>query len=516
MSKLNFELKTGTNIKVTTSLRRAIGILQLNNQELESYLHEIAEENPMLELSTEETYSSEENSTSVAEDSEADYESSEKISAAEINEMNSGSEPITDEGSNLDSEAEESLAGDLETTMVSQESTGLDDYSPVEHNSSSNDNESDLHDYLLNKPSTGKDLKEHLFEQIPLVTKTAEEKIIANYLLESIDERGYIAETIDSASQALNTKKNKIDSVLRKLQTMEPTGVFARDLQECLRLQLEDKEIIDNSYEIILQNLDMVAECKLQKLANMCDIDLDILREKLAEIRKLNPKPGLAYSAEKIKTKIPDIYVYESGDKYSLQLNDSNIPKAIVNKDYYDKIKSDIIHAHEKDYVKQKYNEASALVKAITQRQNTLLRIARVIVEMQKDFLKHGIMFLEPLVISRIAKDIDMHESTVSRVINNKFIATPRGTFAFKFFFSSSLKSSGAANNKTVSSTKAKELIKEMIDNEGDNILSDEEITSSLDKFGINISRRAVAKYRSAMNIPSSSARSRKKSLVSN
>ncbi len=509
MSKLNIELKTSAGVKITNTLRQAIGILQLNNQELESYLYEKIEDNPLLEL--------EENSEKSDKYSTDESESNDGSISAEENEHGRGEESeLKTEKSLNDLELGESpYINDYKDIETPTASTNLEANSePIGSFENSEQSES-AYDLMLNRNENSKDLKQYLLEQIPLVSKDASENIIANYLLECIDERGYLLETSKNAAKALGVSPGKINQVLKKLQTLEPTGVFARNIQECLRLQLEEESKFDNIYSIIIDNLELVASYKIKELASKCNIAIAELQDRLAVIRTLNPKPGLAYSAEKIKTKIPDVYVCEAGGKYQVQINDDNIPRAFVNKDYYHKIKSDIVRGHEKDYVKQKYNEASSLVKAIAQRQNTLLRISKVIVKMQKNFFDHGIMFLEPLVISKIARDIDMHESTVSRVINNKFIATPRGIFAFKFFFSSSLKASNPKSNKSVSSTKAKELIKEMVENEGENILSDDEITANLQKFGINVSRRAVAKYRSLMNIPSSTTRNRQKKLIS-
>ena len=354
-------------------------------------------------------------------------------------------------------------------------------------------------------------LKTHISEQINLDICDPLERIIAIYLLDMLEPSGYITCDIPELAKRFKCTHNVIESTLCKLQLMDPPGVFARDLKECLTLQLKDHNEYNERFAKLLENLELIAKLEFIKLAKICAVSVDDLKIMVMRIKALNPKPGMGFAYEDVIYKIPDVFLEISNNEdISLRLNQDIIPKLSLNRDYHTKIKQSLNGAVEKQFVSAEIMSASNLLKAIDQRSKTLVEIATAIAMRQRDFVLRGIMYFKSITMADIAVDCSMNESTISRAIANKYISTPMGVFELKFFFSSSVDS--RQGTSSVSSTKIKELIKNLISAEGsDHILSDDDLSEELLKFNIKVARRTVAKYREALNIPSSASRKRMK-----
>ncbi len=364
-------------------------------------------------------------------------------------------------------------------------------------------------DFLSNIASE-KSLKEHITEQIELSLDDPREKIIAYFLLDSLQNSGYLNITIDQAADILKCDSELVLRVLKNLQTFDPAGVFARDLKECLLLQLADHENVDQALLMMVQNIDLIANGDFKKLSKICQVDIGNIGNLIKQIKLLNPKPTNGFFVEQTSFKIPDVVLtFDDRGFAKLETNPESVPRLRVNNEYYAIVKTKIHNDNEKNFVKTEIEAANAIVKSIQQRNNTILRIAGAIVEEQIDFFTKGVMYFKPLTLNDIAVKTEFNESTVSRSTANKYIATPSGIFELKYFFSSSINTSRSSSDN-VSSTKVKEIMKQIIaSEEPSNVLSDDDIAEQLTKFNISIARRTVAKYREFLKIPTSSARKR-------
>lgn len=400
--------------------------------------------------------------------------------------------------------------------MLSQELDNnpfLEDYEPSEETEERYDN------MLVSKAGENfdsmsliadeKTLFAHVMEQVGRVVSGIDERIIAVYLVNLLQDSGYIELDISKACCDLKTSEKHILSVLYKLQTIEPTGVFARNLQECLALQLKERGEYNDIFKIILENLQMLAIHDISKLAKFCRIDRDELAEYIKEIKLLNPKPCSGFAPERVSSRIADVIlsIDEIGE-IKVRINDEVVPRLNVNKSYYSEVRMHNLGVNDKEFVANHYHSASNVMRAVTQRLNTIKEVTIAIAQKQKDFFLKGVMYLKPMTLAEIAHICGMNESTISRATSNKYIQTPTGIYDMKFFFTSKIQSKNSAIN--VSSTKVKEIIKSMIDAEDpDAIYSDDDIAEGLLRFNINIARRTVAKYREAMGIQTSSMRKR-------
>ena len=368
-------------------------------------------------------------------------------------------------------------------------------------------------DYISNVASE-KSLKEHIIEQINLSFEDQKDKLIANFLLDSLHGSGYLNISTKEAAEILKCKESVVENILKKLQTFDPAGVFARDLKECLLIQLNDQEHVDQSLLTLVKNIDLIASGNLKKLSKLCNVNIANISNMIKQIKLLNPKPANGFYVEPTSYKIPDVILtfLEDGTA-KLESNPESMPRLRVSQEYYVQIKDSMQNKKEKEFTKNEIEAANTIVKSIEQRSHTILKVATAIVEEQVDFFTRGVMYLNPMTLNKIAALTGFNESTVSRSTANKYISTPSGIFELKYFFSSSLGTTRAAG-ENVSSTKAKEIIKQIIlSEEADNILSDDDISEQLSKFNISIARRTVAKYRESIGIPTSSVRKRNKAL---
>jgi RNA polymerase sigma-54 factor len=309
----------------------------------------------------------------------------------------------------------------------------------------------------------------------------------------------------------LGCELEDVQAVLGVLQGFDPVGVGARDLSECLGLQLKARDRLDPAMAALLTRLDLVARRDISQLTALCGVDAEDVSDMISEIRTLNPKPGLAFGSEPVTPVVPDVFVKEGPDgAWLVELNSDTLPRLLVNNQYYGTVSRTARDKDSKNYMADCLNNANWLVKSLDQRARTILKVASEIVRHQDAFLTHGVRHLRPLNLRIIADAISMHESTVSRVTSNKYISTPRGLFELKYFFTASIQSVNGAESHSAEAVRDR--IREMIENEEPReILSDDRIVSLLTADGVNIARRTVAKYREALRIPSSVERRRLK-----
>jgi len=473
------ELRQGQSLVMTQQLQQSIKLLQCTSLELREFVDQELEKNPF--LSQEEGEGSE---TGPEEEKPAAPESSDEPREADFE----NDEHFTSEMDNGDSWDESSaietdyLRYDQSISSRAEGHGGEDDTRGIEDN-----------------PSQAISLRDHLLEQLHLSIDDPVKRMIGAYLIDVIDDAGYIKDDLSTLAGTLGAEVADVEEVLGLLQAFDPPGVCARNLSECLALQL------------LLDNLSLIADGKFDELQKRCGVDREDIRQMVAEIRALNPKPGNNFIHEVSQTVEPDIFVRRLPDgNWHIELNMNNFPRVMVNKRYYKKITSETRNKKDKDYLSEQFGSANWLVRALEQRAQTMLKVGGELLKQQDAFFRLGVRYLKPMTLKDIAAETGYHESTISRVTNGKFLLCPRGTFELKYFFTSAL-SRAVGGGDDVSSQSVKHYISEMIATEGEQILSDDDIVEKLKDRNITVARRTVAKYREALNIPSSPKRKRLK-----
>jgi RNA polymerase sigma-54 factor len=360
--------------------------------------------------------------------------------------------------------------------------------------------------------SLPKSLREHLVEQLQLDLPPGPERLIGLHLIDLVDEAGYLGEPLAEVAGRLGCPAAAVEAVLARLQQFDPSGVFARTLRECLALQLREADRLDPAMAALLDHLELLAAADFGALARHCGVRADDLPEMIAELKALDPKPGLAYAFEPVTAVVPDILVQPTRGAWRVELNGATLPRLLVNHSYYVELARRASDKPAKAYLSERFQAASWLVKALDQRARTLLRVAEAVVAHQLPFLTHGVHRLRPLLLRDIAEATELHESTVSRATADKYVATPRGNFPFRYFFSNALP--GVAGGASHAAEAIRQQIKAMIEQEDpSNVLSDDQIVLGLRREGVAVARRTVAKYRESLAIPSSVRRRRAKAL---
>lgn len=348
-----------------------------------------------------------------------------------------------------------------------------------------------------------KSLKDYLVDQLGMSTDDPVIKFLASFLIDAIDDAGYLKIDLQETAKLLNVKIKKLNEAHKLIQTFEPAGVGATSLGECLRLQMISKLTnLSHAEEIILKNLELLAIKNYKKLAKLSNTPEDEVEEICAMITDLTPKPGLKYGGSTTNNIIPDVIVSCKEGRWSAELNVDAMPKILLNS-FGNKVKAG---GGDKEYVNERMNRAQWLVKSLEQRARTIFKVSNAIVKAQEDFFNYGVESLKPMTLKVIAETVEAHESTISRVTNGKYMQTPKGVFELKYFFSSAIGTTGG--NISVASESVKEIIKRLISGEdARKPLSDEKLVQLLKKEGIAVARRTVAKYREGAGIPSSSGR---------
>jgi len=505
------ELRQGQSLVMTPQLQQAIKLLQLSNLELSAYVEQELERNPLLERHDSEGGSGEDGRDPFDVAEEGGNADAPRLDLADDRNVAAAHEALDVDQDNTftnDSAMDGAYDG---PAMPSQQITGRGGDSRFD------DGESSLEQTLAETLS----LRDHANEHWRLIPATASERLIGQALIDSMDEAGYITDPLPELADRLGTSEVVIEAVLRKLQTIEPAGLFARSLKECLGLQLRERNRLDPAMQALLENLELLGRRDMPALLKTCGVDQEDLTDMIKEIRALNPKPGLIFGGEPVQTLIPDVYVRRGADgAWLVELNNDTLPRVLVNTRYYAKVarvtreqadsRSKDRDKATKTYLSDCLNTANWLVKSLDQRAQTILKVSSEIVRQQDSFLRQGVEHLKPLNLKAVAEAIEMHESTVSRVTSNKTMATPRGIFELKYFFTASINATDGGESFSAEAIRYR--IKELIDSEkAEDVLSDDKIVEILAGKGVDIARRTVAKYREAMNIASSVERRRLK-----
>ena len=517
--ELRQQLRLSQQLVMTPQLQQAIKLLQLNRQELTSLIEQELQENPVLEVSEVEEQTpgeasdetpGEEASPAEAEAAESgDGDASVEVATetpAEVAEplefpaptAEDGAGTTADDGGDASpSDAEKIADIEWENYMDSYPQTGL------ESRVGGEDDRPSIDQTLTRRPS----LAEHLDWQIHLSAFDPDEVGISQWIIGNLDDDGYLKATVEDVARQAGVDEELVTRTLAKLQQLDPAGVAARNLRECLLLQLEAFEIENPLVRTIVdQHLDLLQKRDFRGLTRALNTKPEELSAAAHVISRLEPKPGRSFGGDDPIYITPDIYVYKLDEDFHILLNEDGMPKLKINSLYRDVISGGKGVAKDtKEYVHEKLRSAQWLIKSIHQRERTMYKVMQSIIRHQREFFDNGISFLKPLNLRDVADDIEMHESTVSRVTTNKYVHTPQGIFELKYFFNSSI---SRFNGEAIASESVKEKIRKIIENEDTRRpLSDQRIAEMLKSANIDIARRTVTKYREAMNMLSSTKR---------
>lgn len=478
----SLDLRQSQQLIMTPQLRQAIEMLQLNNTELSELVDKELAQNPLLEKAEPESDSGSDD-TSETPSKETDSMQDTFDSSWDDSEGNASS------GSS-----------DFDAGTAQMGSGGASSFEDAEM-------------AFENRLSDEKSLRDHLIEQLHIACDDERDRMIGAMLIDRLDESGYLRDSPEELIEKLGCSEERLMNLLHTLKGFDPTGVFAKDLKECMALQLEEQNLLDEPMKIFIENLELLGSYEMKKLQELCGVNETYLQDMLAEIKTLNPKPAAQFDHFVSQTLIPDVLMKRIpknlGGGWRVELNAETLPRVLVNNEYYTTVLSRANTPQDKSYLNNQLTAANWLVKALDQRAQTILKTASQIIEEQDAFFLYGVEFLRPMTLKDIAEKIEMHESTVSRVTANKYIGTPRGLFELKYFFTTGL---AGSDGLVHSAESIKSRIKAMIDAESPKkILSDDKIVDMLGEEGIDVARRTVAKYREAMNIPSSVQRRRMK-----
>jgi RNA polymerase sigma-54 factor len=505
-----FELRPSQSLVMTPQLQQAIKLLQLNHLDLRAYIEAEIQQNPLLEREDNEVRPS---SGETADETDAAGEPRDPDPLRlELTGDKANGDPAREQGGTEESELwdrtlGEQASGERDLPVSDWEESGL----TLSTWSSSGGGEPGKEWALEQRLSEPETLRTSLQNQVNLEFDSDLERLVGTALIDLLDENGYLTEPLHSVAETLGCAEELVEAVHDRLQTFEPTGIFARNLRECLALQLAERDRLDPRMESLLDNLDLVAEGDFDRLSRRCKVNAEDLGRMLSELRSLDPRPALRLSTAVAQALVPDILMRADGrGGWILELNPDTLPRVLVNRNYYAEVSTHCRSKAEREYLTERLGQANWLVKALHQRATTILRVTSEVVAQQDAFFRHGIQHLKPLTLRQVAEAIDMHESTVSRVTSGKYLAGPRGVLEVKSLFSASIAGCGGADH---SAAAVRDRLRALIDAEApEQILSDDRIVEVLHTEGIDIARRTVAKYRDLLRIPSSVQRRKEKS----
>jgi len=507
------DLRQSQSLVMTPQLQQAIKLLQLTNIELQEYVEQELEQNPLLEQgSTNSTENGEvraEGMDEMTSDAQPDGERLVDKDSAEALSRSAETGQDIDGSPSMDSDVDNDWSSDTpgDAPMPMAEGAAYESYGSGAGGSFNGGDLPGLDQTLASEES----MRDYLLAELGFLVCTPGDRLIGAHLIDMLDEAGYLHGSLKELAERLGCDIEDIEAVLGALQTIEPAGLFARDLAECLSLQLSERGHLDSVMKTFLDNLELLAKRDLASLMQICDVDEEDIQDMVREIRELDPKPGRAFNHDVAQPMIPDVLMRPRPDGgWLIELNSETLPKVLVNNVYYAEISSGDVSKKDKRYIQDCLQTANWLVKSLHQRATTILKVASEIVSQQDAFFRHGVSALKPLVLRDIADAIEMHESTVSRVTSNKYIATPRGIFELKYFFTSSVGGSGTGDGH--SSEAVRQRIKILIDAEDPKkVLSDDKLVNLLKAEGMDVARRTVAKYRDSLGLSSSVQRRREK-----
>jgi RNA polymerase sigma-54 factor len=484
-------MKQGQSLVMTPQLQQAIKLLQMSSIELQSFVEAEIERNPLLDHGD----------GGIA-----------KVSATPINvqpERLDQSFASPGAGAPGEIEAQSSAPATSADGQSMLRDSGWSNLRSSGHLSLDGD-EQDFASALSREET----LPEHLTNQLNMSFTNQTDLLIGQHIIGMVNELGYLTSDPASLAETLGASIARVNAVYAVLRTFDPPGVFARDLADCLSLQLKERDRLDPAMAALVAHLPMVAKRDFQALRQVCGVSQEDLQDMLVELRALNPKPGHAFGSDPVSPVVPDVFVRAAPDgSWIIELNSETLPRVLINNQYMAKVASNTARAEDKMFLAGCHAQAAWLVKSLDQRAKTVLKVAREIVSQQDAFLMQGVAHLKPITLKLVADAINMHESTVSRVTSNKYMATPRGTFELKYFFTNAIATTDSGG-EAHSAESVRHRIKELILAEtADSILSDDDIVLALQKEAVDIARRTVAKYRESLGILSSVQRRREARL---
>ncbi|MGB3798020.1 MAG: RNA polymerase factor sigma-54 [Alteraurantiacibacter sp.] len=474
------DLRQSQSLVMTPQLQQAIKLLALSNLEIETFIGEALESNPLLEA--------------------GDMRAEDRDTAPESEEPQIADSTAADGNEALDIDAG-ALDTDRDTGDWSAEPSGSSAEAPD----------------FENRSSADLSLADHLDAQVGAASPDAQTEFIARHIVGLLDEAGYLSADLREVAINLDVPLTRVETALDVIQSLDPTGIGARTLSECLMLQAKEADRCDPCMEVLINNLELVAKGSFAHLKRICDVDDEDFADMLSELREYDPKPGLKFGGAPSSAVVPDVLMKaatdaEGNEGWDIQLNEATLPRLVVNRSYYVQLREGCKAKDAKGWLSEKLADANWLIKALDQRQKTILKTAAEIVKQQEGFFRRGVSQLRPLTLKTVAEAIEMHESTVSRVTSNKFLHCERGTFELKYFFTSGV--GGGADGEGASAEAVKARIKALTDAEdAKKILSDDKLVELLKAEGFDLARRTVAKYREAIGIGSSVQRRRAKKL---
>ena len=502
------DLRQVQSLVMTPQLQQAIKLLQMSSLELAQFVEQELERNPLLEREDADgpadPVESDNGPTSAEGDSSSFEDGPDQPDSVDLVDSNS-----LDHDAALDADYENVWSGDSPSDASQVTDTDTLHWQ-VQGAGGFDVDDPDLE----NAPANELALRDHLQGQINVDLNDPVDRMIAVYLLDFLDEAGYLTADLAEAAETLGCEFARVEQTLDRIQQFDPPGIFARSLAECLALQLKDRDRYDPAMQALVANLDLLAKRDFKQLRRLCGVEAEDLADMVEEIKALNPKPAVAFDHTVAEAVTPDVSVRRNKDGgWTVEVNSDSLPQVLVNNRYYTEMSRRASRQEDKEYIAECFQTANWLVKALHQRAQTILRVSTEIVRHQEAFLERGVQYLKPLVLRDIGQALDVHESTVSRVTTNKYIATPRGIFELKYFFTFAVGES--LNGDDAPSAEAvRYRIKALIEAESlENVLSDDKIVSILRKDGLDVARRTIAKYREVMHIPSSVQRRREKSM---
>lgn len=491
------ELRQGQGLVMTPQLQQAIKLLQMSTAELAIYIEQELERNPVLErLEDGDDFGIADIPDEDPRDAQAALDGLVELSVQ-------ANAPDYNAEASLDASYEDVHGG---ADLVVSETVGASvDWSQAGEVRGGYDNLESLENTLVQNVS----LRDHLEAQAALAFSDHTDRLIAGYLIDHVDEAGYLRADMAEVGERLGVEHDDLERIVAVLQTFDPVGVCARNVEECLAAQLKERDLYDEPMQILVTNLSLLARRDVKTLYDLCDVDGAELARMISDIRALTPKPGATFGSTASAGIIPDVFVREGANgMWIIELNADTLPRVLVNNAYYETVSRQARSEDERSFLSEAHADANWLIKSLDQRARTILKVAKEIVRQQDGFLTYGVSHLRPLILKDVARVIDMHESTVSRVTSNKFISTPRGVVELKYFFTTAIGSSDGG--ETHSAEAVRHRIKSLIEGETcDDPLSDDKIVEILRETGVEIARRTVAKYREALRIPSSVQRRR-------
>ena len=481
------DIRQTQSLVMTPQLQQAIKLLALSNLEIEGFIAEEVEKNPLLEA----------------------QQTDEVVRPERIEpDEPAGADALVTGAAKADPIDQDYATESHQQDSVADGGGGFDGALGLNGGSTGGGSEDGLD--FDSFADTDKSLADHLLAQAGAVID-GPDWFIAQHLIDQIDEAGYLTVPLLDIAGRLGTSLARVEAVLAQIQTLDPTGVGARDLAECIALQAKEADRYDPCMARLIDNLDLLARGEIARLKRMCDVDDEDMADMIRELRGYDPKPGCRYGGEPALAVTPDLFVMKTKTGWGIELNAATLPRVLVNRRYYHELSHGPQDKASKAWLSDALASANWLIKALDQRQRTIIKVATEIVKQQEAFFLQGVAHLKPMTLAKVAEAIEMHESTVSRVTSNKYLSCARGVFELKYFFTSAIQA--ADGGDAVSAEAVKSAIRALIANEGAKILSDDTLVELLQAKGLDIARRTVAKYREAMGIGSSVQRRRARAL---